>query len=73
MADILRLQIYGALWASTGIDQVYPEDYERAQIDLEPEDEFHGLTSLQDELAFDVLDAGMTAAPCRQFLSMNPC
>ena len=62
LADILRLQIYGALWASTGIDQFYPEDYERAQIDLEPDDEFHGLTSLQDALAFDVLNAGMRAA-----------
>ena len=62
VADILRLQIYGALWAATGIDQFYPQNYERAQIDLEPEDEFHGLTSLQATLAFDVLDAGMRAA-----------
>ena len=28
LADLLRLQIYGALWASTGIDQVYPKDYD---------------------------------------------
>jgi hypothetical protein len=34
VADLLRLQIYGALWASTGIDQVYPQNYERAQTDL---------------------------------------
>ena len=72
LADILRLQIYGALWASTGIDQFYPEDYERAQIDLEPDDEFHGLTSLQDELAFDVLDAGMTAATVPTILINEP-
>src|SRR5215216_3512612 len=31
IADLLRLQLYGVLWASTGIDQVYPENYERAQ------------------------------------------
>jgi len=72
LADILRLQIYGALWASTGIDQFYPKDYERAQIDLEPDDEFHGLTSLQDELAFDVLDAGMTAATVPTILINEP-
>jgi hypothetical protein len=60
IADLLRLQIYGALWASTGIDQIYPEDYERAQTDLEASDDFHGLTSLEGELAFDVLDAGMS-------------
>ena len=63
VADLLRLQIYGALWASTGIDQVYPKDYERAQIDLQPNQDFHGLTSLQGALALDVLDAGMSAAP----------
>jgi hypothetical protein len=63
IADLLRLQIYGALWAATGIDQVYPEDYERAQTDLEANEDFHGLTSLQDALAFDVLNAGMAIAP----------
>jgi hypothetical protein len=62
-ADLLRLQIYGALWASTGIDQVYPEDYERAQTDLEASEDFHGLSSLDNELAFDVLDAGMAVLP----------
>jgi hypothetical protein len=63
IADLLRLQIYGALWAATGIDQVYPEQYERAQTDLEASDDFYGLSSLEDELAFDVLDAGMSIAP----------
>jgi hypothetical protein len=52
--------MYGALWASTGIDQVYPEEYERAQVDLEASDDFHGLKSLQDTLALDVLEAGMS-------------
>src|SRR5690349_7337405 len=47
-AELIRLQIYGALWASTGIDQVYPQNYERAQIDLEATEDFHGLTSLED-------------------------
>jgi hypothetical protein len=63
VADLLRLQIYGALWASTGIDQAYPDHYERAQVDLEASEEFHGLTSLENELAFDVLDAGMSIVP----------
>jgi hypothetical protein len=60
LADLLRLQMYGALWASTGIDQVYPENYERAQVDLEAGNEFHQLTSLNEALAFDVLRAGMS-------------
>jgi hypothetical protein len=63
IADLVRLQIYGYLWASTGIDQIYPENYERAQIDLEASDDFHGLTSLNDALAFDALDAGMMIIP----------
>jgi hypothetical protein len=77
IADILRLQIYGMLWASTGIDQVYPEDYVRAQIDLEPNDEFHDLTAedraaLRETLAFDVLEAGMTAASVPTILVNEP-
>jgi hypothetical protein len=63
LADLLRLQMYGALWASTGIDQVYPQNYERAQIDLEATEEFHGLTSLEDALALDALQAGMSILP----------
>jgi hypothetical protein len=63
IADLIRLQIFGALWASTGIDQVYPENYTRAQIDLEASEDFHDITSLGGSLAFDVLSAGMSAHP----------
>jgi hypothetical protein len=63
IADLLRLQIYGVLWASTGIDQIYPQNYERAQTDLEASEDFHSLTSLEDALALDVLDAGMSVVP----------
>jgi hypothetical protein len=60
VADLIRLQIYGALWASTSIDQVYPTDYERAQVDLEDSDDYHGITLLREALAIDVLDALMS-------------
>ena len=60
LADLIRLQVYGVLWSSTGIDQIYPENYERAQVDLEANDDFHGLTTLQDALAIDVLEAGLS-------------
>jgi hypothetical protein len=63
VADLLRLQIYGVLWASTGIDQIYPKNYERAQTDLEADEDFHKLTSLHNALALDVLEAGMAVAP----------
>jgi hypothetical protein len=71
LADLVRLQIYGVLWASTGIDQVYPKDYEHAQVDLEASRDFHGLTSLKDNLSLDVLDAGMSVAP-RMMLVNEP-
>ncbi len=63
VADLIRLQIYGALWASTGIDQIYPKDYDRAQVDLDADEEFHELTTLDNNLALDVLDAGMSTVP----------
>jgi hypothetical protein len=72
VADLIRLQIDGALWASTGIDQIYPKDYERAQTDLEASTDFHGLTTLNDALAIDVLDAGMHAVPGPTILVNEP-
>jgi hypothetical protein len=63
IADLIRLQMDGLLWAATGIDQVYPKEYEHAQIDLEADETFHWLTpgtSLQEALLWDVLDAGMS-------------
>lgn len=77
VANFLRLQIYGTLWASTGIDQVYPQDYVHAQIDLDPSNEFHGLTlrkagSLQNSLALDVLQAGMSAPSVPTLLVNEP-
>jgi len=75
VADLLRLQIYGTLWASTGIDQAYPENYERAQTDLDANIEFHGMTQpseLRDALAIDVLDAIMNAADVPTLLVNEP-
>ncbi len=64
LADVARLQLYGVMWAATGIDQVYPADYPRAQIDLEAKTDFHGATTWgsrpQDYLAFAPLAAGKT-------------
>jgi hypothetical protein len=75
LADLIRLQLYGVLWSSTGIDQIYPTDYERAQIDLSADQDFHGLTTpaeLRDALAIDVLDAGMRAVPVPTLLVNEP-
>ena len=75
LADLLRLQIYGALWSSTGIDQVYPEDYERAQVNFDPDIEYHGMTepsALREALAMDVLDSLMSSVPVPMVLVNEP-
>jgi len=72
VADLIRLQIDGVLWASTGIDQIYPKDYERAQTDLEASQDFHGIKNLNGALAIDVLDAGMRAVPVPTILINEP-
>lgn len=62
LADLLRLQLYGVLWAATGIDQDYPVQYEPAAIDLEADNTFHDLqppTLQTSDLAFDELQAGV--------------
>jgi hypothetical protein len=59
LADVFRLQWYGVLWAATGIDQVYPTDYPRAQVDMDADPTFHGKQVLiERDLAFQALDAG---------------
>jgi len=65
LADFLRLQMYGVMWAATGIDQYYPPSYDPPQSDLEADDSFHGLlppTLQASDLALDVLQAGVQMA-----------
>ena len=75
IADLIRLQLYGAMWASTGVDQFYPESYEPAQLDYEKDDEFHGIKpaeTLQGKLSFEILDTGMNAAGAPTLLVNEP-
>ena len=65
LADLARLQFYGALWGATGIDQTYPDNYEPAARDLDPDLSFHGRQPPildASSLALDVLSAGATLA-----------
>ena len=74
LADMLRLQYYGAAWTSTGIDQTYPEDYIPRAVDLEPDTTWHSYTPGQleaDDLAFDVLAAGLELAQDTPVLFVN--
>lgn len=65
LADWYRLQVYGVMWGITGIDQVYPESYTPAKIDLDADDTFHEITEAEftpDFLAFNALDVGVALA-----------
>jgi hypothetical protein len=65
LADLVRLQLYGVMWAATGIDQAYPKTYPAAQIDFEADLSFHEeAASPLDEtrLAFELLDAAVRIA-----------
>ena len=65
LADLFRLQMYGALWAATGIDQTYPADYAPAQTDFNTDVSFHKMQPPildESQLAFSILEAGLQAA-----------
>lgn len=50
LADWYRLQVYGIMWGITGVDQIYPETYTPAAIDLEADRSFHGV-EIMDAMA----------------------
>jgi hypothetical protein len=65
LADFFRLQLYGVMWAATGIDQTYPTDYARAQTDLDTNVKFHeaGPPVLDAKsLAINALETGVRIA-----------
>jgi hypothetical protein len=74
LADLLRLQLYGILWAATGIDQDIPATYTARQEDLPADETFHDLRPPdlhENDLAFDILAAGMTMAGDTPVLIVN--
>jgi len=65
LADYFRLQLYGMMWAATGIDQYYPSTFDPPQRDLEADESFHELLPPQlnpGDLSFDILAAGKSLA-----------
>ncbi len=74
LADWLRLQVYGALWGATGIDQDIPASFTPRSEDLTADVTFHGLTPptlRAEDLAFDVLAAGVAEAGGTPVLIVN--
>lgn len=72
LADVFRLQIYGVMWAATGIDQTYPADYTPAQIDLEADEKFHeSEPPVLNRLALNVLETGARIAGDTPMMIVN--
>jgi hypothetical protein len=74
LADLWRLQLYGVLWAATLIDQDLPESYTPRMEDLPADPSFQefGPGDLSSEdLAFDVLGAGVERAGSTPLLIVN--
>jgi hypothetical protein len=74
LADLLRLQLYGILWSATGVDQLYPSSYEKAQTNFDEDVSFHELqpaTLEQSSLAFPILEAGLSVVGTTPLLFIN--
>jgi hypothetical protein len=74
LADWWRLQLYGVLWAATGIDQEIPQDYTPRLEDLSADESFHDLQPPQlnpDNLALEILQAGIQLAGDTPVLLVN--
>jgi hypothetical protein len=65
IVDLIRLQLYGVMWAATGIDQYYPTSYDPPQENLSSDKSFHNLlppTLSPGDLSMDILSAGIRIA-----------
>jgi hypothetical protein len=74
LADIVRLQLYGVMWASTGIDQYYPETYDPPQADLDRDETFQDLKPPRlnpEDLSLDILITGYSLAGDIKLILVN--
>jgi hypothetical protein len=74
LADLIRLQFYGVMWAATGIDQDIPATYTPRMEDLPADLNFHDLQPPHlkaSDLAFDILEAGVQSAGHTPVLLIN--
>ncbi|MFN2136273.1 MAG: hypothetical protein ACK2UK_09985 [Candidatus Promineifilaceae bacterium] len=75
LADLIRLQLYGFSWAATGIDQYIPEEIKPRRSDFEVDESWQSfdgpVTFSENDLAWDVLDAGRAVAGELPLLLVN--
>jgi hypothetical protein len=74
LADWLRLQLYGFAWSATQVDQYYPDSYTPLTRDYDTDTTWQGYNEgdlTRDDLALDVLTAGITRLDGVPFLLVN--
>ena len=74
LADLVRLQLYGVLWAATGVDQYYPDTFEPPQENFTMDETFHDSLPPDldpQDLSMDVLSAGTSMANGVPILYVN--
>jgi hypothetical protein len=74
LAELFRLQVFGLMWAATGIDYDAEAVFDPRAEDLEPDPTFHGLGPgpwPESALAWDILEAGVRAAGDIPILIVN--
>lgn len=74
IADMIRLQTYGIMWAATGIDQYIPQEYTKRIEDLPDDKSFHDITPptlSPSDLALDILEAGVVMAKNTPIIFIN--
>ncbi len=74
LADLFRLQMYGALWAGSGIDQLYPMDYAPAMRDFEKDDSYKNIKDQkisESDLALEVVKNGISYYSDADFILIN--
>lgn len=74
LADLIRLQLYGIMWAATGVDQDIPESYAPLQVDYEADESYYDFTPPtlgRAGMSWDVLEAGVDLAGDTPVLIVN--
>lgn len=73
VAEWMKLQLYGVMWAATKIDQYYPRVYSLAERDVDPNTSYLSYPDQlkQEMLSIDVLEAGLTLADDAPIIFIN--
>ena len=75
VADWLRLQLYGVMWKTTGIDQFYPNEITLRTSEFDEDITWDDITTPReltpDDLAFDIIETGLKIADQIPVLLVN--